>query len=643
MSPLAAICSETLVIVIDGLDECAPSNGIRLLSTLVDCLASFRIKLLVSSRGDEDIASRFALIPHKPVLLQEQPLEEVEKDVRLYWERSLDGLCPPRGDADWRHSVSLDRLADLTGHLFIYAATILKIVQNFKHNRVEELTKLLETSNNSLETDKRSVLNDLYIGILSRAVSNYDGTVNPRSVHHLRDILEVVTFARYPLTSRALVQLLDIETDVLNGYLATLISVLIIPDTNSADGVIRPLHQSFPDFVCQYSGSVHHDLAIDTAIANGNLTKHCLARLNKELHFDMCNIQDPSLFNNEVEDLEGRLRTHVPLALRYSCEFWPVHCLSGMSSTDLQSQVLLGLVDLCRNHLLHWIEMLSLIDGLNVISRDIPKLLGAFEVTLAISSQYCERLTPCSLLQSRIDQESCDVRPWLVDTLFLMKAYMIPISLSALHVYNSGLVGMPWCTLSTGVSHPLVGRLVSQRDHQWSAGPMLLEGHTDWISSVAFSPDNLQITSGSWDNTVRVWDAVSGAHKHTLEGHTNWIFSVAFSPNSSQIISGSRDHTVRVWDAVSGAHKHTLTGHTEDVDSVAFSPNGAQIISGSGDHTVRLWDAAMLDMPYSSFAGGKNSRSASECSSDRSQAASESQGQSVRVRNIGCNHESEQH
>jgi hypothetical protein len=396
--PLDATCSETLVIVIDGLDECSPSDGIQLLSTLVACLAGFPIKLLVSSRRDQDIAGRFEIVPHTQILLQEQPVEELKEDVRLYWEHSLDELCPPRGDADWRHSVSLDRLADLTGHLFIYAATILKIVQNFRHNRVEELTKLLETSNNSIETDKRSVLNDLYLGILSRAASDYDGTVNPRSVHHLRNILEVVIFARHPLTSRALVQLLNIETDVLNGYLASLVSVLVIPDANHADGVIRPLHQSFPDFVCQHSGQVHHDLAINATTANVHLTKHCLARLNKELHFDMCDIRDPSLFNHEVEDLEDRLREHVSLALRYSCEFWPVHCLSCVSSVDLQSQVLLGLLEFCRNHLLHWIELLSLIDGLHIISRDISKLLSAFEVTLAISSQCFEQLTPYSLL-----------------------------------------------------------------------------------------------------------------------------------------------------------------------------------------------------------------------------------------------------
>jgi hypothetical protein len=382
--PLDATCSETLVIVIDGLDECPPSNGTQLLSTLVACLAGFPIKLLVSSRRDQDVAGRFDILPHTQILLQEHPLEEVEKDVRLYWEHSLDKLCPPHGDADWRHSVSLDRLTDLTGHLFIYAATILKIVQNFRHNRVEELTKLLGTPNGSPETDKRSVLNDLYLGILSRAASDYDGTVNLQSVHHLRNILEVVIFARYPLTSRALVQLLNIETDVLNGYLATLVSVLVIPDANDADGVIRPLHQSFPDFVCQYSGHVHRDLAINATTANVHLTKHCLARLNKELHFDMCDIRDPSLFNHEVEDLEDRLREHVSLALRYSCEFWPVHCLSCMSSIDLQSQVLLGLLEFRRDHVLHWIELLSLIGGLNDIPRDISKLQTALKVTPAM-------------------------------------------------------------------------------------------------------------------------------------------------------------------------------------------------------------------------------------------------------------------
>jgi hypothetical protein len=388
--PLDGTCIETLVIVIDGLDECVPSDGTQLLSTLVACLNDFPIKLLVSSRSEPAIVRSFSSIRHNPILLQEQPADEVAKDVRLYWEHSLDQLCLLRGAADWRPSVSLDRLVQLTGLLFIYASTVLKVVQNTKHDPIGKLTEFLakvSTGTSLTEVHGHSLLDDLYLRIVTQAVSDDDGTVSSKYVHRLRAILEVIIFARRPLTPHALSQLLNIDAHELHGYLTTLNSVLVIPDASSSDGVVRPLHQSFPDFVCQYSGQVHPDLAIDAATANAHFTEHCLGRLNKDLRLDICNIRDSSLFNNEVEDLEGRLRTHVPLALRYSCEFWPVHCLSCMPSTDLQYQVPIGLVEFCHNHLLHWIELLSLIDGLNVIPRVISKLLRAFEVTLAISSQ----------------------------------------------------------------------------------------------------------------------------------------------------------------------------------------------------------------------------------------------------------------
>lgn len=64
------------------------------------------------------------------------------------------------------------------------------------------------------------------------------------------------------------------------------------------------------------------------------------------------------------------------------------------------------------------------------------------------------------------------------------------------------------------------------------------------------------------------------------------VWSVAFSPNNDLLASGSGDHTVKVWDTTMGALQQTLEGHLYDVNSVAFSPDGRLLASGSGDHTV---------------------------------------------------------
>jgi WD40 repeat protein len=75
----------------------------------------------------------------------------------------------------------------------------------------------------------------------------------------------------------------------------------------------------------------------------------------------------------------------------------------------------------------------------------------------------------------------------------------------------------------------------------WNAALQTLEGHLDSVWSVAFSPDGQRVVSGSYDETVRLWDAATGALQQTLEGHSSGVTSVAFS-------SDGRVHSLFVLD-----------------------------------------------------------------------------------------------
>jgi hypothetical protein len=385
-NPLDVECSQPWVIVIDGLDECTPNGGARLLLTLATCLSELPIKLFIASRGDLDIVEAFSDMDPTEIRLHERPSHEVSRDVRRYWENSLDGLRVKRRPVKWRALVSLDLLVHLTGALFIYATTILRMIEKARSNPIQNLQELLAKSHSGIgSTDavadlpRRNALEELYYQILRGAVDD-DGVVSAAYARQLYKILEVVIFARVPLTPAVLSDLISIDEDELHYYLGTLSSVLFVPDDIDAHGGIRPVHQSFPDFVLQQGGQIHQELTLDATLAAAHITEFCLRQCNDHLHFDICNIQDPSLFNNEIPNLEARMSKYLPEALRYSCQFWARHYLDHMRAAGPHCSLPLSLDEFCTTHLLHWVEVLSLIKGLDSVRRVLPELIAVIDV-----------------------------------------------------------------------------------------------------------------------------------------------------------------------------------------------------------------------------------------------------------------------
>ena len=169
------------------------------------------------------------------------------------------------------------------------------------------------------------------------------------------------------------------------------------------------------------------------------------------------------------------------------------------------------------------------------------------------------------------------------------------ISHSAPHIYvNASVFTPPESTLSLLAKQEFhtSPKLVKQPNNIWDPRLLTLNNKAE-VKSVAFSPDGTKIVSGSWDNTLRVWDAETGLSiLGPLLGHTSHVNSVAFSPDGTKIVSGSWDNTLRAWDAETGLSiLGPLLGHTSGVNSVAFSPDGTKIVSGSWDKTLRVWDA----------------------------------------------------
>ena len=168
----------------------------------------------------------------------------------------------------------------------------------------------------------------------------------------------------------------------------------------------------------------------------------------------------------------------------------------------------------------------------------------------------------------------------------------------------------------------------------------VLSSHLGWVRSLAFSPDNQYLATGSADRTIKIWDfpkasvGADQALKLTLTGHVSpvrglafsdkypylfscaedkqvrcWdletnqvirhyhghlsgVFCLAIHPTLDVLVTGGRDAVARVWDIRTKTSIHVLSGHEHTVASLLTKSTNPQVITGSHDNTIKMWDLA---------------------------------------------------
>jgi WD40 repeat protein len=637
-NPAGVIAADVrLLIVIDALDECVEDingrPGGELLPLLLRGLLqlSGRIKILLTSRAEPDIVRMFnaASLGSQQTIMQLHDLDTavVRSDIRAYFNASFAKIAsarPELGLLNWPSKEDIDVLVDLTNVLFVFAATVVRFVGTPRYSPRARLDILLARRESKSEMPYH-LLDQLYIQVLQNSVRSDQNENAEELCERLRNVVGVIVTAQQPLSVSVYAMLLNLDLAEVQLTVESL-SALLLSTSNEP---VRIFHPSFPDFIVNPRRCDDPRFRVSLEEDHLRLARGCLAILNQHLRYNMANLDNADLENSMVEDLEDRLLSGIcekgdhagsslPQALFYAARYWTKHVVS--SSTVFSEALIDALSRFCAEHLFHWLELLSLIQGLAHSTQSN---------LLAVISWFQENQRFAG------DARVSRIGDLLHDTVRALQAYAEPIQSHALHPFHSAYVTMPHCplldTLAQADLPEVRHTLVSPRAAHWgSSGPVLqagspvrrvafvpnqplvvagtdsgtlmiwsmddfveiaqLSGHKRHVTSLAISPDGSRILSGSDDQTMRVWDGQTFEEIGLCE-HEDEVNSVAFSPDSSLIASGSDDNTVWIWNALSLENVTRLTGHDGVVTSVAFFPDGMRIASASSDRTVRMWDA----------------------------------------------------
>jgi hypothetical protein len=306
-----------------------------------------RFKLVVTSRGENDIARLFSTTKHDLIeLCAGQKVDsQSSDDIRTFLEvqfREIAAQYTRSLPPSWPGYDIIMVLATKAAGLFIWAKTVVKFVS--LGDPEEQLHKLLE-GNGAVG------LSSLYSWILNTSFPNPTGEF----IRSFRSVLGGIILVKSPLATSSVEHLLSIRGPTLE-YICNGLQ----PVMDSQD-ILRINHQSFVDFLIDQN-QCPQIFRIERKVASRNLTLACLQTMRRDLRFNICDLKSSYLLNSDVPELDSRIKRFIPPALSYSCRFWASH----LAETAFDIEILESLQYFMSRQFLFWLEVLSFLKQMNL-------------------------------------------------------------------------------------------------------------------------------------------------------------------------------------------------------------------------------------------------------------------------------------
>jgi NACHT domain len=359
--------SDPILVVIDAIDEIEGdvSETTKIISDAIMALPR-NAKVLISSRPEHGIQLHFSPLVSKesaahldldtshPLSMQDVSRffrSEIKKILRTYLSEM----------EQWPGEERMQMLCDRASGLFIWAVTAVGYIRTCIE---AEGSQCLDDVLDDLNTGGKHGINKLYSTILQRTfASDEDG----RQSEIFRRVVGALVTLQEPLPLIALRSLLDLHCagrhrsiDV-KHFICRFRSVLVAGTGDIDETTVPRLHKSFIEFVTK---ACDNRFRVDKKSSSMALAVQCFRQLNS-LRRDMCEIEHMAKFNADIPDLSLRIERHLSVPFRYACRFWAIHLSRSEGREDTIRRLFR---DFFYEHLLHWVEVMSLLDYSSVFS-----------------------------------------------------------------------------------------------------------------------------------------------------------------------------------------------------------------------------------------------------------------------------------